>query len=368
MTSKFSLLNEDSGARLGQIKLKRGIIDTPTFMPVGTAATVKALTVDQINQTNSQIILCNTYHLYLRPGTERIERLGGLHKFMNFNKPILTDSGGFQVMSLSKNTKINEDGAVFNSHIDGKKIFISPEISIDIQKKLNSDILMVFDECPEYTKDKDRIRDSMNLSIRWANRSKKEFGLNSEKMLFGIVQGGVFNDLRKECLSELLDINFDGYSLGGLAVGESQDEMFETVEEITPFMDKNKPRYLMGTGTPGDLIGAVKRGIDMFDCVLPTRTARNGLAFTWNGRINLRNSKYTNDDNPLDTNVNCPASNLYSRNYLNHLLNCNEILASTLITWHNIAFYQDLMLKIRESIKNGKFTEFYKQYFNLLNY
>ena len=368
MTSKFSLLNEDSGARLGQIKLKRGIIDTPTFMPVGTAATVKALTVDQINQTNSQIILCNTYHLYLRPGTERIERLGGLHKFMNFNKPILTDSGGFQVMSLSKNTKINEDGAIFNSHIDGKKIFISPEISIDIQKKLNSDILMVFDECPEYTKDKDRIRDSMNLSIRWANRSKKEFGLNTEKMLFGIVQGGVFNDLRKECLSELLDINFDGYSLGGLAVGESQDEMFETVEEITPFMDKNKPRYLMGTGTPGDLIGAVKRGIDMFDCVLPTRTARNGLAFTWNGKINLRNSKYTNDDSPLDTNVNCPASNLYSRNYLNHLLNCNEILASTLITWHNIAFYQDLMLKIRESIKNGKFNEFYKQYFNLLNY
>jgi len=337
-------------------------------MPVGTAATVKALTVDQINQTNSQIILCNTYHLYLRPGTSRIERLGGLHKFMNFNKPILTDSGGFQVMSLSKNTKINEDGAIFNSHIDGKKIFISPEISIDIQKKLNSDILMVFDECPEYTKDKDRIRDSMNLSMRWANRSKKEFGLNSEKMLFGIVQGGVFNDLRKECLSELLDINFDGYSLGGLAVGESQDEMFETVEEITPFMDKNKPRYLMGTGTPGDLIGAVKRGIDMFDCVLPTRTARNGLAFTWNGKINLRNSKYTNDDSPLDTNVNCPASNLYSRNYLNHLLNCNEILASTLITWHNIAFYQDLMLKIRESIKNGNFNEFYKQYFNLLNY
>ena len=368
MTSKFSLLNEDSGARLGQIKLRRGLIDTPTFMPVGTAATVKALTVDQINQTNSQIILCNTYHLYLRPGTSRIERLGGLHKFMNFNKPILTDSGGFQVMSLSKNTKINEDGAIFNSHIDGKKIFISPEISIDIQKKLNSDILMVFDECPEYTKDKDRIRDSMNLSMRWANRSKKEFGLNSEKMLFGIVQGGVFNDLRKECLSELLDINFDGYSLGGLAVGESQDEMFETVEEITPFMDKNKPRYLMGTGTPGDLIGAVKRGIDMFDCVLPTRTARNGLAFTWNGKINLRNSKYTNDDSPLDTNVNCPASNLYSRNYLNHLLNCNEILASTLITWHNIAFYQDLMLKIRESIKNGKFNEFYKQYFNLLNY
>lgn len=368
MPIKFSLLNEDNRARLGQIKTSRGVIDTPAFMPVGTAATVKALTVDQIKQTRSQIILCNTYHLYLRPGTERIERVGGLHKFMNFDKPILTDSGGFQVMSLSKNTKITEDGATFNSHIDGKKIFISPEISIDIQKKLNSDIVMVFDECPEYTKDKNRILKSMNLSIQWAERSKKEFGKNSEKMLFGIVQGGIFNDLRKECLDKLLNIGFDGYALGGLAVGETQNEMFDTVEEISEYMDKNKPRYVMGTGTPGDLLGAVKRGIDMFDCVLPTRTGRTGLAFTWNGKINLRNAKYTNDDTPLDENVDCPGSKMYSKNYLNHLINCNEILASTLITWHNVAFFQDLMEKIRNSIKIGKFEEFYNQHYEKLNY
>ncbi len=367
MSSKFSLINEDNGARLGQIFTPRGIIDTPTFMPVGTAATVKALTVDQINQTNSQIILCNTYHLYLRPGTDRIERVGGLHNFMNFKKPILTDSGGFQVMSLSKNTKITEDGATFNSHIDGKKIFISPEISIEIQKKLNSDIVMVFDECPEYTKDKKRIKKSMDLSTRWAKRSKEEFGNNPNKMLFGIVQGGIFNDLRKESLNYLEEIGFDGYALGGLAVGEPQIEMFDTVEQISSFMDKNKPRYLMGTGTPGDLLGAVKRGIDMFDCVLPTRTGRNGLAFTWNGKINLRNAKYQSDDTPLDPDVNCPASNLYSKNYLNHLINCNEILASTLITWHNVAFFQDLMKKIRNSIKIGQFQEFYNYHFDRLN-
>jgi len=368
MPAKFSLINEDNGARLGRIETRRGIVDTPAFMPVGTAATVKALTIDQINQTSSQIILCNTYHLYLRPGTERIERVGGLHGFMNYDKPILTDSGGFQVMSLSKNTKISEDGATFNSHIDGKKIFISPEISIDIQKKINSDIVMVFDECPEYTKDKNRIKKSMDLSMRWAERSKKEFGKNNEKMLFGIVQGGVFNDLRKECLDKLIDIEFDGYALGGLAVGEPQNEMFDTVEEITCYMDKNKPRYVMGTGTPGDLLGAVKRGVDMFDCVLPTRSGRTGLAYTWNGKLNLRNSKYTNDDSPLDPIVDCPASKLYSRNYLNHLINCNEILASTLITWHNIAFFQDLMKKIRNSIKNGNFQDFYNQHFEKLNY
>ena len=365
--AKFSLISEDSRARLGQIITKRGVIDTPSFMPVGTAATVKALTVDQVNQTGAQIILCNTYHLFLRPGIERIERIGGLHKFMNYQKPILTDSGGFQVMSLSNNTKISEEGATFNSHIDGKKIFISPEVSIDIQKKLNSDIIMVFDECPEYSKDKERIKNSMNLSIRWAERSKKEFGTNNEKMLFGIVQGGVFNDLRKECLERLIDIGFDGYALGGLAVGETQNEMFDTTETITEHMVKNKPRYLMGTGTPGDLLGAVKRGVDMFDCVLPTRTGRNGLAFTWGGKINIKNAKYTFDDSPLDTNVNCPASNLYSRNYINHLFNINEILASTLLTWHNIAFYQDLMKKIRESIKNKTFNQFYNQYFETLN-
>ena len=367
MSAKFSLINEDRGARLGQIITPRGVIDTPAFMPVGTAATVKALTVEQINQTNSQIILCNTYHLHLRPGIERIQRVGGLHNFMNFQKPILTDSGGFQVMSLSKNTKITEDGAIFNSHVDGKKIFISPEISIDIQKKLNSDIIMVFDECPKYSKEKRMIKDSMNLSTRWAIRSKKEFGINSNKMLFGIVQGGIFNDLRLESLNKLKEIEFDGYALGGLAVGEPQVEMFNTVEAISSLMDKNKPRYLMGTGTPGDLLGAIKRGIDMFDCVLPTRSGRNGLAFTWEGKINLRNAKYQNDDTPLDKNIHCPASNLYSKNYLNHLINCNEILASTLITWHNVAFFQDLMKKIRNAIKNSKFIEFHNQHFKRLN-
>ncbi|MEK9959172.1 MAG: tRNA guanosine(34) transglycosylase Tgt [Pelagibacteraceae bacterium] len=367
MSISFSLVSEDSNARLGKIITKRGIINTPAFMPVGTAATVKALTVDQVNQTGSEVILCNTYHLFLRPGVERIERVGGLHKFMNYSKPILTDSGGFQVMSLSKNTKITEEGATFNSHIDGKKIFISPEISIDIQKKLNADIVMVFDECPEYSKDKKRIEDSMNLSLRWAKRSKDEFGLNKDKYLFGIVQGGIFKDLRKICLTELQDIDFNGYALGGLAVGETQNEMFETVEEISVLMPKNKPRYLMGTGTPGDLLGAVKRGIDMFDCVLPTRTGRTGLAFTWEGKINLRNAQYTKDDSPIDIRVNCPASQLYSKNYINHLFNCNEILASTLLTWHNIAFYQDLMSKIRQSISEFKFQEFFNQHFERLN-
>ena len=367
MSSKFSLINEDNGARLGQIITPRGIIDTPTFMPVGTAATVKALTVDQINQTNSQIILCNTYHLYLRPGTERIERVGGLHNFMNFKKPILTDSGGFQVMSLSKNTKITEDGATFNSHIDGKKIFISPEISIEIQKKLNSDIVMVFDECPPYTKDKKKLKSLWIYQHVGQKDQKTLLVVILIKMLFGIVQGGIFDDLRKESLNYLEEIGFDGYALGGLAVGEPQIEMFDTVEQISSFMDKNKPRYLMGTGTPGDLLGAVKRGIDMFDCVLPTRTGRNGLAFTWNGKINLRNAKYQSDDTPLDPDVNCPASNLYSKNYLNHLINCNEILASTLVTWHNVAFFQDLMKKIRNSIKNNKFNEFYNQHFERLN-
>ena len=368
MPKKFSLINEDSGARLGKILTSRGVIDTPAFMPVGTVGTVKALTVDQINQTGSQVILCNAYHLYLRPGIERISRIGGLHEFMNFNKPILTDSGGFQVMSLSKNTKITEEGATFNSHIDGSKIFISPEISIDIQKKLNSDIVMVFDECPKYSKDKISIKESMNLSIRWAKRSKIEFGHNKEKMLFGIIQGGVFNDLRKECLFKLSDIDFDGYALGGLAVGETQNEMFNTVEEISYYMDKYKPRYVMGTGTPGDLLGAVKRGVDMFDCVLPTRTGRTGLAFTWEGKVNLRSQINKDNDDPLDQKVNCPASNLYSKNYLNHLINSNEILASTLISWHNIAFFQDLMKKIRNSIKVGKFQEFYQEYFEKLNY
>lgn len=367
MSCSFKLLNENAGARLGLISTPRGNIDTPAFMPVGTAATVKALLIDQVKSTGAQIILGNTYHLMLRPGIERIARVGGLHEFMNCDLPILTDSGGFQVMSLSKINKVTDDGVAFNSHIDGKKIFISPEISIQIQKSLNSDIVMIFDECPEYTLDKNRVAKSVDLSINWAKRSKIEFGNNPNKMLFGIIQGGIFEDLRKESLNRLLEIDFDGYALGGLAVGEEQKEMFEVLDNISSLLPQNKPHYLMGVGTPSDLLGAVKRGIDMFDCVLPTRSGRTGLAFTWDGKKNLRNAKFATDDTPLDLEVNCPASQNYSRSYLNHLINSNEILASILLTWHNIAFYQDLMKKIRASIINNDFENFYNKYFEILN-
>jgi queuine tRNA-ribosyltransferase len=367
MPISFELLNESNGARLGKIHTRRGVIDTPAFMPVGTAATVKALTIDQILQTKSQVILGNTYHLLLRPGIERIDRVGGLHKFMNCNLPILTDSGGFQVMSLSKNTIVTSDGVTFNSHIDGSKVFLSPEISIDVQKKLNSDIVMVFDECPKYSKDKAIISKSVKLSLQWAKRSKLAFGNDNEKFIFGIIQGGIFNDLRKLCLEELLNIDFNGYALGGLAVGETQSEMLDVLDSLTPLMPKNKPRYLMGTGTPGDLLASVKRGVDMFDCVLPTRAGRTGLAYTWQGKVNLRNSEFKKNDDPLDLSINCPASQNYSKNYLNHLVNSNEILASTLLTWHNIAFYQDLMMKIRNSIKENKFDQFFNKYYEILN-
>ena len=367
MTCSFKVLNESYGARLGKITTSRGIIDTPAFMPVGTAGTVKALLIDQVKSTGAQIILGNTYHLMLRPGIERISRLGGLHQFMNCDLPILTDSGGFQVMSLSKISKVTDEGVAFNSHIDGKKIFISPEISIQIQKSLNSDIVMIFDECPEYTKDKNRVESAVNLSIDWAIRSKKEFGVNKDKMLFGIVQGGIFNDLRKDSLNRLLEIGFDGYALGGLAVGEQQNEMFEVLDNIKENLPTDKPHYLMGVGTPADILGAVKRGIDMFDCVLPTRSGRTGLAYTWSGKKNLKNAKYANDDTPLDPIVNCQASQKYSHSYLNHLVNSNEILASILLSWHNVAFYQDLMQKIRVSISNNDFENFYNKHFDILN-
>ncbi len=367
MTCSFKVLNENAGARLGKIVTSHGEIDTPAFMPVGTAATVKALLIDQVKSTGAQIILGNTYHLMLRPGIERIERAGGLHQFMNCDLPILTDSGGFQVMSLSKINKITDEGVLFNSHIDGNKIFLSPEISMQIQKSLNSDIVMIFDECPEYTHDKNRVSKAVNLSIDWAKRSKSEFGINKNKMLFGIVQGGIFNDLRKESLNRLMDIDFDGYALGGLAVGEEQNEMFDVLDNIYQDLPKDKPHYLMGVGTPADILGAVKRGIDMFDCVLPTRSGRTGLAYTWEGKKNLRNAKFASDDTPLDLTINCSASQNYSKSYLNHLTNSNEILGSILLSWHNVAFYQDLMKKIRLSIANNDFENFYKKYFAILN-
>tara|TARA_B100000029_G_C17393359_1_gene894275 strand:- start:126 stop:1040 length:915 start_codon:yes stop_codon:yes gene_type:complete len=303
----------------------------------------------------------------IRPGVERIQHAGGLHQFMNCDLPILTDSGGFQVMSLSKLNKIDrEKGAIFNSHVDGKKFFLSPEESIRVQLGLNSDIVMIMDECPKKSNDYNLIKKSMDLSLYWALRSKKAFGINPHKALFGIVQGGLFKDLRIKSLSELINIGFDGYAIGGLAVGESQDEMFTVLDDIKDVLPKDKPHYLMGVGTPSDILGAVKRGIDMFDCVLPTRSGRTGLAFTWQGRINIKNNKYQFDNSPLD--INCKNLNLnkYSKNYLNHLFNTNEILASMLLSLHNINFYQELMSEIRKNIKEGTFDQFHDKYINKL--
>ena len=363
----FKLLKENKYARCGLIKTHRGNIKTPAFMPVGTQATVKACTIDDIKKTGSEIILGNTYHLMIRPGVDRIKRVGGLHNFMNCDLPILTDSGGFQVMSLSKLNKIDrEKGAIFNSHIDGKKFYLSPEESIKIQLDLNSDILMIMDECPKNSNNYELIKESMNLSLYWAKRSKKAFGKNPHKALFGIIQGGLFDDLRIESLNELLKIEFDGYAVGGLAVGETQAEMFTVLDNLKDKLPSSKPHYLMGVGTPSDILGAVKRGIDMFDCVMPTRSGRTGLAFTWNGRVNIRNSKYQNDDTPLDENCKNFNLNKYTKNYLNHLFNTNEILGSMLLTLHNINFYQELMSSIRNHIQNGTFDEFHDKYVDKL--
>ena len=363
----FNVLANDKISRRGLIETHRGKINTPAFMPVGTQATVKATFIDDIIKTGSEIILGNTYHLMLRPGTERIQAVGGLHQFMNCKLPILTDSGGFQVMSLSKLNKIDkEKGAIFKSHIDGKEFILSPEQSIKVQKALNSDIVMVMDECPKKSVEYKKIEDSMNLSMHWADRSKKAFGTNPHKAIFGIIQGGLFKDLRIKSLEQLEKINFDGYAIGGLAVGESQKEMFKVLDDISNIMPKDKPRYLMGVGTPSDIIGAVKRGVDMFDCVLPTRSGRTGLAFTWNGRINIRNSKYQNDNSPLDLECDKFALNKYSKNYLNHLFNTNEILGSMLLTLHNINFYQELMQAIRKNIENGTFQQFHDSYIDKL--
>ena len=363
----FKLIEEDSDARLGKIITSRGSIDTPAFMPVGTQAAVKAIYIDDLVKTGTQIILSNTYHLMIRPGVSRIQQAGGLHNFMNCQLPILTDSGGFQIMSLSKLTKIDKKkGAIFKSHVDGKEFILSPERSINIQKAIDSDIIMVLDECLRLTNNKKKLNDSVDLTIEWAQRSKTEFGNCPNKALFGIVQGGLYKDLRLKCIEKLDQIGFDGYALGGLAVGETQKQIFSVLDDVVKFLPKNKPRYLMGVGTPSDILGAVERGIDMFDCVLPTRSGRNGLAFTWKGKINLRNAKYKNDNSPIDENLDLKGLKHYSKNYINHLITSNEILASMILTIHNLNFYQDLMKKIRNAIKNGTFDEFYNQYINIL--
>ena len=364
----FELITQDYKARLGKIKTIRGEIDTPAFMPVGTQGTVKGVFTDDILKTNTQIILGNTYHLLLRPGVEVIDNFNGIHNFMNWNKPILTDSGGYQIMSLAKFNKIDEKlGAIFSSHLDGKKIILSPEKSIQVQKSINSDILMVLDECPKLTSDKKILSKAINVSTEWAKRSKIEFGNDNTKGLFGITQGGLYKDLRRESIEKLIEIDFNGYAMGGLAVGEKQSDMFKILNETVDFLPKNKPRYLMGVGTPSDILGAVNEGIDMFDCVMPTRSGRTGLAFTWDGKINLKNTKYQNDKMPLDENCEIRNLNKYSKSYLNHLIKSNEMMASMLISLHNIYFYQQFMGEIRKNIKEGTFKNFYKKYIKLFN-
>jgi queuine tRNA-ribosyltransferase len=358
---RFSVQATDGAARCGVIHTPRGEIRTPAFMPVGTAATVKAMLPQSVRETGADILLGNTYHLMLRPGAERIARLGGLHKFMDWQRPILTDSGGFQVMSLSKLRKITVEGVHFASHIDGHAEFLSPERAMEIQRLLGSDIQMVLDECPALPAEHGAIEKSLALSMRWAKRSKAAFGLQTEvekagRACFGIVQGGTYPDLRKRSAEALREIGFDGYAVGGLAVGEGQVAMFETLEATAPNLPTGQPRYLMGVGKPDDIVGAVLRGIDMFDCVLPTRSGRNGQAFTWNGPLNLKNARHADDPAPLDPDCACPACRQFSRAYLHHTVKSGEIIAAMLLTWHNLTFYQDLMELLRSAIAEGRIT------------
>ena len=360
MTKKFSytLSAVNEKARCGIISTPRGEIRTPAFMPVGTSATVKAMLPESVRSTGADILLGNTYHLMLRPTAERISQLGGLHKFMNWDRPILTDSGGFQVMSLAELRKLNEEGVTFKSHIDGSRHVLSPERSMDIQKLLGSDIVMCFDECPALPAQYEKIANSMQLSMRWAKRSRDAFGDRPGYALFGIQQGGLEPDLRAESAETLQSIEFDGYAIGGLAVGEGQEAMFEVLDYAPDMLPTDKPRYLMGVGKPSDIVGAVKRGIDMMDCVLPSRSGRTGQAFTHRGVVNIKNARHQNDPRPLDVSCQCPACKNYSRAYLHHVFKSQEIISSMLITWHNLHYYQDLMGRIRQAILNKSFAEF----------
>ncbi|WP_375254743.1 tRNA guanosine(34) transglycosylase Tgt [Yoonia sp.] len=357
MTTRFSFaLNATDGkARTGVISTPRGDIRTPAFMPVGTAATVKAMMPESVAATGADILLGNTYHLMLRPTAERINRLGGLHQFMNWDKPILTDSGGFQVMSLSDLRKLTEEGVTFKSHIDGSKHHLTPERSMDIQKLLGSDIVMCFDECPALPADRKRIQQSMGLSMRWAQRSRDAFGDRPGHALFGIQQGGLEEDLRGQSAEALRAIEFDGYAVGGLAVGEGQEAMFGVLEFAPDQLPQNKPRYLMGVGKPDDIVGAVKRGIDMMDCVLPSRSGRTGQAFTRRGVVNIKNARHADDPRPLDEHCICPACTKYSRAYLHHVYRAQEMISGMLLTWHNLHYFQDITQGMRDAIAAGKF-------------
>ncbi len=357
-TFALEVHHPDGAARTGILRTGRGDIRTPAFMPVGTVGSVKAMLPQSVRETGADIILGNTYHLMLRPGAERVARLGGLHKFCGWERPILTDSGGFQVMSLAKLRKITEEGVRFQSHIDGASEFLSPERAMEIQRLLGSDIQMVLDECPAFGGSEAEIDKSLALTLRWAKRSRDAFGEQPGKGCFGIVQGGTYRHLRARSAAALQEIGFHGYAVGGLAVGEPQAMMFETLDFTVPHLPADKPRYLMGVGKPDDIVGAVARGIDMFDCVLPTRSGRNAQAFTWDGTLNLRNACHAEDPNPLDAACRCPACCQFSRAYLHHAVKANEIIASMLLTWHNLTFYQDLMAGLRVAISDSRLEAF----------
>ena len=364
----FTIHAADGKARAGTIAMRRGEIRTPAFMPVGTAATVKAMKPEAVRATGADVILGNTYHLMLRPGAERVARLGGLHRFMNWDRPILTDSGGYQVMSLASLRKLTEEGVRFASHIDGSQHMLTPERSMEIQCLLGSDIVMAFDECPAADRPRGEIEVSMKRSMRWAKRSRTAFDAGGEHAegaaLFGIQQGGLDEALRAQSADELLDIGFDGYAIGGLAVGEGQEAMFATLDFACGQLPEDRPRYLMGVGKPGDLVGAVLRGVDMFDCVLPTRSGRNGQAFTWAGPVNLRNARHAEDSAPLDERCSCAVCGTYSRAYLHHLTKAGEMLGAMLLTEHNLSFYQQLMGAMREAIGEGRMDAFAARFFD----
>lgn len=354
----FSVTATDNGARTGVITTPRGDIRTPAFMPVGTAATVKAMLPESVRATGADILLGNTYHLMLRPTAERIAHLGGLHRFMNWERPILTDSGGFQVMSLASLRKLTEEGVRFSSHIDGSKHMLSPERSMEIQKLLGSDIVMCFDECPALPATEAEVAKSMALSMRWAQRSRDAFGDRPGHALFGIMQGGVTPALREESAKALTAIGFDGYAVGGLAVGEGQEAMFGVLDYAPGFLPEDKPRYLMGVGKPDDIVGAVERGIDMMDCVLPSRSGRTGQAWTRRGQVNIKNARHMDDPRPLDEDCTCPACRNYSRAYLHHVFKAQEMISGMLLTWHNLHYYQELMQGLRDAIGAGQLSAF----------
>lgn len=356
--SSFTLIKTDGKARRGQVHTAHGTVNTPAFMPVGTAGTVKAMLPESVAATGAEILLGNTYHLMLRPGAERVAALGGLHKFMNWPKAILTDSGGFQVMSLSELRKISEQGVEFRSHIDGRKHMLTPESSTQIQDLLDSNITMCFDECTPFPATTDQAAQSMRLSMRWAQRSRDAFRRRPGYLQFGIMQGGIYEHLRKESAEALIGIGFEGYAIGGLAIGEGQQEMFRVLDFCPDFLPEDRPRYLMGVGRPADIVGAVNRGVDMFDCVMPTRAGRTGAAFTRFGELNMRNARHAVDPRPIDPDCTCPACSSYSRGYIHHLNKSKEIVGAMLLTWHNLHYYQELMQGLRQAIEAGQLADF----------